>query len=226
MYNEIAIIFCSKKTFNENIDFIHHINLTCGCDHHIYFIYNPNNISISKIYHDVVSSNSIHENILLFINDDILFLEDNWGTELLKLFNTYNEYSIIGVAGSTEFDEMCMWWKYNSIYGKVVHNINNEITIFDGLQVDNDLQEVVVIDGLFIAIDKNKISDNFDINLPCFHFYDISFCLSNFINSNYKIGVTQNIKVLHKSGGTVNDEWFKGKEYIINKYKKYFPIHI
>jgi hypothetical protein len=82
-----------------------------------------------------------------------------------------------------------------------------------------------MIDGIFIAIDKNKIVNGFDVDFQGFHHYDTSFCLSNFLNG-VKIGVTTDIHVLHESIGGLNDTWKQNAILLINKFGKYFPITV
>lgn len=99
------------------------------------------------------------------------------------------------------------------------------LTAFSPL-LDKDLQEVAVIDGLFIAIDKTKAENAFDASLPGFDFYDINFCLSNLRDKTCKIGVTTNIRVAHNSVGALKESWYTNREIINERYKDMFPVDI
>ena len=92
--------------------------------------------------------------------------------------------------------------------------------------LDKDLQEVCVIDGLFMAVHRKRITKVFDENLKRFDYYDISLCLDNFLDCKTKIGVTTNIRVAHNSIGQMREEWYSAREYINNKYKDYYPIKV
>lgn len=227
MEDKITVIFCSKKKGEENKEFIDHIKDTCGCDLNVVCVHNPDGISLSKIYYDMVMSNDIETNILVFIHDDIEFLKKNWGKEILRLFNEYNDYGIIGVAGSAQFDENGAWWNYEKKYGQVLHRWEGKswLTAFSPL-LDKDLEEVVVIDGLFMAVHKNRIAENFNNELLGLDFYDISMCIANYLSKKCKIGVTTNIRVAHKSIGKLKDSWYENRKIINKKYGKYFPIDI
>ena len=163
MDNKIAVVVCSKKTTDENKGFVEHIKETCGCDTHVYMIHNPDGVSLSKIYADMVVNKEIDSDIIIFIHDDIEFLKKGWGAEVLRLFNEHEDYGIIGVAGSAEFDSNAAWWQYNKKYGQVLHRHNGKswLTAFSPL-LDKDLQEVCVIDGLFIAVHRDRITQKFD----------------------------------------------------------------
>ena len=227
MENDIAVIFCSKKTGEELKPFIEHLKETSECNTHVYFIHNPEGVSLSKIYADMVDSKDIKENILVFIHDDIEFLRKGWGHEILRLFDENQDYSIIGVAGSAQFDKNGAWWNYEKKFGQVLHRHDGKswLTAFSPL-LEKDLQEVVIVDGLFIALDKRKISSNFDRALDGFDMYDVSLCLQNYFDGKYKIGVTTNIRIAHNSIGELKPTWYQNREIINNRWGDKFPIDI
>ena len=227
MENKIAVVVCSKKTTEENKGFIEHIKETCGCDTHVYMIHNPDGVSISKIYADMLTNKEIDSNIIVFIHDDIEFLRKGWGEEVLRLFNENNEYGIIGIAGSAQFDENAAWWNYEKKFGQVLHRSAGKswLTAFSPL-LDKDLQEVVVIDGLFMAVHKQRIAENFNREILNFDFYDIYFCLSNWEAKKCKIGVTTNIRVAHNSVGKLKPSWYENREITNERFRKYFPIDV
>lgn len=224
MEEKISIIVSSRNTSEEKKDFIQMISDTCGCFADIIFITNNGGAALSKVYHDYLEV--AQNNIVVLLHDDIEFLRKGWGAEVLKLFNENKEYGIIGVAGSAEFDSRGAWWNYEHKFGQVLHRHNGQswLTEFSPL-LDKDLEEVCVIDGLFMAVNKERISSSFDENLEGFNFYDIDFCLSNFIDGKCKIGVTTNIRLAHNSIGETKGNWYENKEKINEKYKKYYPIN-
>ena len=181
MDNKIAVVVCSKKTTEENKGFIEHIKDTCGCDAHVYMIHNPEGVSISKIYADMFDNKEIDSDVMVFIHDDIEFLKKNWGKEVLRLFNENQDYGIIGVAGSAQFDSNAAWWNYEKKFGQVLHRNEGKswLTAFSPL-LDKDLQEVLVVDGLFVAVHRQRVSENFNRDLLGFDFYEIDFCMSNY----------------------------------------------
>ena len=227
MEKNITVVFCSKKKGEENADFINHIKETCGCELNVVCVHNPDGISLSKIYADMIDSNDITSNIVVFIHDDIEFLKDGWGAEVLRLFDENKKYGIIGIAGSAQFDSGGAWWNYKKKYGQVLHRWDGKswLTAFSPL-LEKDLEDVVVIDGLFMAIHRKRISENFSRDLASFDFYDIYFCLANYLGKKCKIGVTTNIRVAHKSIGQLKDSWYENRKIVNEKFGKYFPIDI
>lgn len=227
--NGIAVIVCSKHTAEEKKDFIQHIKDTCDCDAHVYFLINPDGIGLSKIYSDVIKDNKIENNIMVFIHDDIEFLRKGWGKEIIRLFKEHKDYGIIGVAGASTYgtNGNMAWWQEKDRWGAVLHRNNGKswLTSFSPL-LDHDLEEVCVIDGLFMAIHKKRISKNFNTDFSAFDFYDISMCIDNFLDGKTKIGVTTNIRIAHNSIGQMRPSWYENAELAKEKYKDYLPLKV
>jgi len=156
--------------------------------------------------------------IVLFVHDDViindLFLVDHLNK---------SPWAVTGLAGasvvSLEADK-CAWHimsKPDTRKGEVKHIKQGTVwtTVFgpsDGA--------VTVIDGLFIAVDIEKIlqrgvkfNEEFD-----FHHYDISFCL-DCVNSSLSVGVLP-INVIHYGLGDsmLTPEWEESNKKFKNAY--------
>lgn len=193
----------------------------------VMLVVNPNGVGLTHIYSDMIEKDPHNADIMLFIHDDIEFLRKGWAKEIVRLFKEHPDYGIIGVAGSKQFDQGGAWWNYPKRYGQVLHRKDGKswLTAFSPL-LKNDLEEVAVIDGLFMAVHKHRIAKNYDKEINGFNFYDIDFCLSNYIAGKCKIGVTTNIRVAHNSVGELKPNWYDNKEIVTNRYKKYYPIDV
>ena len=224
MNNEITIVISSKKDSTENMQLLNNIKETIGIPSNIMHIQN-NGVSLTTVYQEAMDKSNT--DIVVFVHDDIEFLRSGWGIELIRMFNEHKEYGIIGVAGSAEFDSNAMWWNYSKKYGQVLHRSNGDswLTTFSPL-LKKDLEEVCVIDGLFMAVHKKRISKGFSKEVEGFNFYDIDFCLSNFLDGKTKIGVTTHIRLAHNSVGNLTENWFNNKEKINDKFGKNYPIKI
>jgi hypothetical protein len=181
--------------------------------------------NLSQVYNEII--NESLNDIVVLCHDDLYFDTKNWGQKLKKLFEKSTDYAIIGVAGTTEMPKSGMWWEDRSkMIGIVNHEHNGkkwESRYSDSFQ--NIIKEVVVVDGLFIAINKNKIKHLFDESVDGFHMYDINFCFRNYLE-NVKIGVTTNIRITHKSIGETNNSWEKNRVNFIKKYKDNLPSKV
>ena len=226
MEDSISVVICSRDNKELKEKLLEHIKETCGCNVHTYFMYNPDGVGLSEIYNTMLSKEKNENAITVFMHDDIEFLKKGWGGEVLRLFNENEDYGIIGVAGSAEFDSNATWWQYDKKYGQVLHRHNGKswLTAFSPL-LDKDLQEVCVIDGLFMAVHRDRITKQFD-QTKKFDFYDISFCLDNFLDGKTKIGVTTNIRLAHNSIGQMRDGWYTAREEVNKKYENDYPIEV
>lgn len=224
MENKITVVVCSRDNTDEKKEIVKHIQETCECNVHVFFMYNPEGIGLSNIYNSMLDKSD--SNIVVFMHDDIEFLRKGWGAEIIRMFNENTDYGIIGVAGSKQLEENCAWWTCDKKYGQVLHRNDGKtwLTAYSTLY-DRDVEEVCVIDGLFMAVNKARISKRFDEGTK-FDMYDIAFCLDNYFDGQTKIGVTTKVRIAHNSIGQMREGWYTAREYIINKYKEYIPIDI
>lgn len=225
MYDSLTVVIPSRESFSEKYELAENIQKNSGCDVHILWVENHSGESLSIVYNNIITNNSVPDDIIVFMHDDVEILNDGWGNDLLKLFRKHKEYGIIGVAGSGQFDEECAWWIYPDKYGQILYRDEGKEWLSSYSRfLKKDIQEVCVIDGCFIAIEKNRIQEMFDENISGFCLYDIDFCLANFISNETKIGVTSKIRICHKTKDEINEEWENNKNYLIEKYRDYFPI--
>ena len=121
--------------------------------------------NLSEVYNEIINESS--NDIIVLCHDDLYFDTKNWGQKLEKLFEKNPDYSIIGIAGTTEMPKSGMWWEDRSkMYGIVNHEHNGkkwESRYSDSLQ--NNIKEVVgfifqITDKvLWNTFRKNEIGD-------------------------------------------------------------------
>ncbi len=178
--------------------------------------------NLSQVYNEILQK-SKHD-IVLLCHDDIYFDTNNWGKKLLNHFNN-TDYGILGMAGTTEMPENGQWWSNrNKMVGIVNHESEGkkwESKYSNGFL--NQILDVCLVDGVFIAVNKNRIKENFDEEINGFHFYDIVFCTLNYL-SNVKIGVIYDIRITHKSIGQTNESWENNRKIYVEKFKNKLPI--
>ena len=180
--------------------------------------------SLAQVYNEVLSESKT--DIILFCHDDIYFETNSWYNKLLKHFEK-SDFGVIGMAGTTQMPSSGMWWENRK---KMVGIVNHES---DGKKweskysesFDNSITETIVVDGLFIAVDKRKLKKNFNEEFKGFHFYDIPFCFENHIEG-VKVGVITNIRITHKSIGQTNEQWEENRKLFETKYAKNLPIKL
>ncbi len=190
-------------------------------DYEIIAIDNKDNkYSLSSAYNKGVSLSKF--NILCFLHEDVRFLTDNFGITLINKFSN-PEIAALGVAGSTLLPEDAVWFssKRPFVQGRVVHSTQKgeQMDIYSEIRED---AEVVVLDGLFMAVRKEIAEElKFDEEFKGFHFYDLDFSLR--IAMQHKVIVTHDILLQHFSGGSYDESWQKYKEQFKEKHRHYIP---
>tara|TARA_R110000803_G_scaffold185989_1_gene248458 strand:+ start:107 stop:1615 length:1509 start_codon:yes stop_codon:yes gene_type:complete len=218
----ISIIYCTREP---NPQHVNHIKDTSGLKNKIEVIEIINNgESLTKSYNRGLKM--VNNRIVVFCHDDIIFEKNGWARKLLENFKN-SDYGIIGIAGTTNLHESGRWWADQSkMVGSVKHRHNGKTweSKYSG-KFKNKIIETIIVDGLFFAIDKDKIKEEFDESVEGFHFYEIDFCFRNHLK-DVKIGVTFDVKVIHKSIGQTNDEWEKNRLSFIETHKENLPKNV
>lgn len=180
--------------------------------------------SLSQVYNEILNEST--NDIVVLCHDDIVFDTSSWMHKLLKHFNK-SDYGIIGVAGTTKLPKSGRWWENRrKMIGIVNHQQGDKKwTSKYSEDIKNNIEPVVIVDGLFIAINKKRIKENFDESVNGFHFYDLNFCFKNFLN-DVKVGVITNIRITHKSVGETNDQWEENRKQFEFKYSNSLPAKI
>lgn len=222
--DNIVVVFSSHLSEEENQEFSNHIKNTIGVKHKIHCSENYNQYSLTNIYNEAINNYNSNNTIIVFVHNDIIIKTNNWGKLLLNKFNNTN-YQIIGVAGTSFLSESGTWWEDRTkMVGIVEHSdgYNDWVSEYS-YERKGQITPVILIDGLFMAIDCNEIEHGFDEEFKGFHHYDTSFCLPNYLDG-CNIGVTTDIRILHKSVGQTNEQWEENRKLLVDKYKEELPI--
>jgi len=218
----ISVVFSTRK---DNPSHIEHIKKTSGIYKGLEVIQyiNDGEFGLTELYNRALKEAS--NNIIVFCHDDIIFDTKNWGNKLLKVMDKNPEYGIVGIAGSRELPTSAKWWQNpNHMYGQVFHQKDgnrwlSKYSPKKPLFLDN----VVVVDGLFFAVNREIIKETFDEDVKGFHFYDVDFSFRNYIKG-VKVGVTSDIDVTHLSIGETNEQWDDNRKDFAEKYKDELPV--
>mgnify|MGYP001563403951 CR=1 FL=1 len=163
---------------------------------------------------------------IVFLHDDLFFNNDKFAKKLIKHFDNNPEYGIIGLAGTREL--ISPMWHKKSMMGIVNHKSDGKTweSKYSDSQGD-DIAEVAIVDGLFMAVRKDRIKHTFNEKFPNFDFYDIPFCVDNHL-AGVKIGLITNIRVTHLSvgAGINNDNWKNNSKLFEELYGSKLPINV
>lgn len=220
------MITIGYSTRKHNQTLIDYYKKTCGGNKKFEVIEKVNNgeKGLAEVYNEIL--NEAQNDIVVFCHDDLEFDTNNWGDKLIKLFNKNPEFGVIGLAGTTDLIDGRWWTLKESMTGIVSHkHEGKKWTNYYSQDQGNKLKEVVVLDGLFFAVNKTKIKNNFDESFKGFHFYEIPFCFENYLNG-VKLAVTTQIRVTHMSIGQTNQQWEDNKIKFEEKYNNKLPVRL
>lgn len=233
MKKRLNIIYSSHLTIEENDEFNRHINKTSGVHTSIYCYPNFNEFSLPEIYNRAISEIDKTDAITIFCHNDIEFDTPNWGKKLLTHFNkSNNEYQILGVAGVESLYHGC-WWLDKSLqnmnFKEMIGIVNHDNGIRKWVSKYSEphfgVKPVTIIDGVFMAVDLDKIEYTFDETFNGFHFYDLGFVFKNVLEG-CNAGVITDIRITHKSIGQTNEQWEQNRIIFEKMYENEFPFKI
>jgi hypothetical protein len=205
-------------------DFKEHVIKTSGLHNKIEFLgyENKGEFSLTEIYNRGLKESK--NNIVVFCHSDMTIETKQWGNKLIKMFEKNPEFGIVGVAGSKYMPESGQWWvKPKKMYGRVAHTHEGKTWLSSySDDLGQTLEEVVVCDGVWFALDKTKIKKEFNENVKGFHFYDVTFSFENYLEG-VKVGITTSIRVNHQSIGMTNESWEKNRVSFAETFKDKLP---
>ena len=189
---------------------------------------NDGQMSLTQVYNKGLKE-SVND-IVVFMHDDLILETPNMTPKIVKMMSSHSlntNYGIVGIAGTDKLTSG-MWWQNRENMFGVVGHINNgkrHVNHYSKGVFNEKLKDVVVVDGLFFMVHKGRLKKEFNEEFKGFHFYDISFCVENFLEG-VKIGLTTKFSVTHKSIGMVNKEWEKNKLFFEALFDKNLPLVI
>lgn len=169
-------------------------------------------------------------NTVCFLHEDIIIHTPDWGNKLLNLFTDNPNIGLIGIAGSKYKSKTNSGWYTNSKdfdCCMITHldYSGNESKVYLNPEPGSRLQEVVVLDGVFMCTRKSVWEEiKFDADLlKGFHFYDIDFSFR--VSRKYAAVVSFEIDITHLTmGGDFGDNWIHHSELWHQKYADLLPV--
>ncbi len=201
----LSIIISSFKTANF-LAVKKNICETIGIPYEIVKIDNPNIMGICEAYNK--GANMAKFDHYLFLHEDILFHEDDWGLKILHHLSC-PDTGVIGVAGGSYVPKAPCGWGTLSPYNHL-SLIQNDNTGETQILYELDVAKIKAlgIDGVFLAVSKETYLNNpFNEKIKGFHGYDLDFSLRIAKKqNNYIVG---DILLEHFSNGNPDLKWLE-----------------
>lgn len=220
--NELVSVVISTKKIDDT--YVKHVErMFSHPKTEILFYENDGVSSLTETYNKGLKD--AKNDIVVFMHDDLILETPNMTPKIVKLFEKHPEYGIIGIAGTDKLTSGMWWQNRENMFGVVghIHEGKRHVNHYSKGVFNDVLKDVVIVDGLFFAVHKGRIKKNFNEEFGGFHFYDISFCVDNFLEG-VKIGLTTKFGVTHLSIGVTNKKWEKNKLYFEALFDKNLPI--
>lgn len=216
----ISVVFSTRT---DNPEFKGHLNKTTRNGVEILQYVNNGEYSLTEVYNKGLVDST--NDIVVFCHDDII-LKDGWDKKVINHFNS-TDFGIIGLAGTTDIDESGQWWRDTTkMVGIVKHSSDGKTWESKySNNFGNEIIETVMLDGLFFAVHKDRIVNNFNEDIKGFHFYDFDFTFNNHLEG-VKVGVMFDVKITHKSVGQTNEQWDKNRLQFCELYKDNLPYNL
>ena len=220
------MITVGYSTRTHNPDLIEYFKKSSGNPKYVEVIekVNTGEKSLPQVYNEIIEESQ--SDIVILCHDDIYFDTNAWYSKIIRNFEK-NDYGILGVAGTPHLHESGKWWEERrKMIGIVNHDSGGKKWESKYSQsFGNEIRQVAIVDGLFIVLHKKRIKKPFNESFGGFHFYDLPFCVDNYLEG-VKIGVFTNVRVTHKSIGQTNDQWEDNRLQFVKTYKNNLPLKV
>lgn len=218
----VSVVYCTRE---HNEEHSKHIHKMFGHPKVEVIEYINKGEGLTKFYNKGLKEAKY--DIVVFLHDDIIIETKQVATKLVKLYENNPEYGVLGVAGSKYMAETGKWWENpKKMYGRVSHTHEGKTWLSAySKDLDNDIEEVVNVDGVFFSVHKKRVKVDFDETVKGFHFYDVDFSFRNYL-SGVKVGVHTNVRINHMSIGVTNDEWEQNRIEFSEKFKDNLPANV
>jgi hypothetical protein len=156
----ITIGFSTRKVDNNFVELLRKTSGIPKCE--IIPIENNGEFSLTELYNKILDQSS--NDIVILCHDDIYFDTKNWGQKILNHFKRNSDYGILGLAGTTIMPKSGRWWDDPSKMKGIVNHEHggkkweSKYSPSKG----NELDDVVLVDGLFIVVNKKNIKEIFN----------------------------------------------------------------
>lgn len=220
----IAYVTFGYCTRQSNPNFQEYLKNIFGPSHqYIEVVCNEkNHKTISEAYNEILS-NTDHRTVIL-LHDDVIFQDDKMIDTITTQFKDNKDVGIIGIAPRCLNEPDIVERTYQPEYFFQELYNGNIYTYFDGniQQYAQELGKDIMIDGCFLAVRTDRIRQNFDTSNKSFHYYDIDFCIENYLRG-VEIGISKGFLLRHNNHPDW-DGYEKNKEWFTKKWAGYLPF--
>ena len=220
----VSVIISAKHVIPQS-PLERNIYKTIGSEHELFLINNSaGKASLASIYN--LGVKKAKGDILVFMHDDLFFMNRDWGNILSKKFSEQPDVGIIGIIGTEYlFENNCSWTAAGNPFlkGRLVQHLQNGDFFMVLFSTEKGDFEIVCCSGVFMAVRREVFdSASFDEStFDDFFFHDFDLCMQ--AREKWRLIVTTDIIAKHRSMGTYGDKWQLYGSRFLEKYKSVLP---
>jgi GT2 family glycosyltransferase len=182
-----------------------------------------NRLGLSTVYNQAIQEAGNSNRILVFVHDDVMFLDYHWQTRIAQ---SLTQFDLVGIAGNTRrIPNQAGWIMLNSsMQLDSADNLSGAIgqgTEYPPPRVDvfgPTGQACVLLDGVLLAARSDRLHESglrFDPQFE-WHFYDMDFC-----RTAETLGMTMgtvDVSLVHGSLGKIDSAWHDSYKHYLDKW--------
>lgn len=224
----LSLFFSTRQRSPYTARYIQHLKRTSGLSRiEIKYHVNPGQDSLALLYNRFLER--ARYDIICLVHDDLHFQRQaRWGRQVIQAFRSYPQYALLGAAGSVQLKEHGIFWlPPETLLGRVRHPLQGRWHTSAYSEIFAEPLEALVLDGLFLAVHRQRLQTRFDERLKGFHFYDIALSLSQSLAAERQqggaCGVLTQLKIGHRSPGTPDPVFEAARERFARLYQAALP---
>lgn len=203
------------------------VEQTIGVEYEIISLDNSTGLySICQAYN--IGAQQSKFDVLCFMHEDLVFHTNNWGQVVISTLQDHS-IGLLGIIGGVyKTKTYSGWWSIPKDLKRMrvlQHHPQRIEPNYEYSNPENEqLSDVVNVDGLWLCTRKAVWAKyKFDeATIREFHYYDMDFAMQ--IQQEFRVCVTYDILVEHKSLGTPNASWIRNAYIFDSKWGDKLPV--
>lgn len=220
----LTLVISTRRAGPELAAYLRHLRRTSGVARlQILVCVNPGREGLGAVYQRLLQQ--AHYPVVCCLHDDLRFARHSrWGRQVLQAFARHPEFAILGAAGSLALDADGL---PREMLGQVTHRVGGQSQFNAYSERFASPVPALVLDGLLLALQRQRLSATFDTALTGFHYYDVALTfrqsLAALQHQAGGCGVLTQLGITHLSGGNYGRAFETARRAFVSRYRPWLP---